>query len=89
MTVAIAITGKGGSGKTTITKSVLTSLHNLYPEKSVLLVDNDLSCELAVSFGIEVRNTIGDIDTGKYKYKTAIPEQMPNMNLLNGQYTKY
>ncbi len=76
MTVKLAITGKSGSGKTTVTKAFLKIFQELYPEKSVLLIDNDLSSELGHSFGLDIRNTIYGIRSGKHEYKTGIPENM-------------
>lgn len=76
MTVKIAITGKSGSGKTTITKAFSSIFQELYPEKSILLFDNDLSGELGHSFGKDIRNTIYGIRSGKHEYKTGIPENM-------------
>ena len=43
MTTTIAITGKSGSGKTTITRAFLAVIKEKYPDKSILLFDNDLS----------------------------------------------
>ncbi|OGI00164.1 MAG: hypothetical protein A2Y25_00250 [Candidatus Melainabacteria bacterium GWF2_37_15] len=71
MTITIAVTGKSGSGKTTFVKSLVTALHAQYPEKSVLLVDNDLSTDLANAFGIEVNKTINSIRIGKYSYRPS------------------
>lgn len=76
MTIKIAVTGKGGSGKTSITKGLLEVLKEKFPEKSILLFDNDLSSELAHSFGFDIRNTIYGIRSGKHEYKTGIPEGM-------------
>ena len=76
MTIKIAVTGKSGSGKTTITKALLNVLQNHFPDKSVLLFDNDLSGELGHSFGMDIRNTIYGIRSGKHEYKTGIPEGM-------------
>lgn len=76
MSIKIAITGKSGSGKTTITKSFLSILREFYPEKSVLVLDNDLSGEFGHSFGLDIRNTIYGIRSGKHEYKTGIPQQM-------------
>jgi len=76
LTTKLAITGKSGSGKTTITKAFLRIFQELYPEKSVLLFDNDLSGELGHSFGLDIRNTIYGIRSGKHEYKTGIPENM-------------
>ena len=75
MTLSIAITGKSGSGKTTITKNFVKVLKETYPDKSILLFDNDLSTELAHSYGMDVRNTIYGIRSGKHEYKTGIPTQ--------------
>lgn len=76
MTVKLAITGKSGSGKTTVTKAFLRIFQELYPEKTILLFDNDLASELGHSFGLDIRNTIYGIRSGKHEYKTGIPEQM-------------
>ena len=76
MTTKIAITGKSGSGKTTITKAFLKIIKETFPDKSILLFDNDLTGELGHSFGMDIRNTIYGIRSGKHEYKTGIPEGM-------------
>lgn len=76
MTTKIAITGKSGSGKTTITKAFLAVLKEKYPDKSILLFDNDLAGELGHTFGLDIRNTIYGIRSGKHEYRTGIPQQM-------------
>ena len=76
MTTTIAITGKSGSGKTTIVKAFLNVLKEKYPEKSILLFDNDLAGELGHTFGLDIRNTIYGIRSGKHEYRTGIPQQM-------------
>lgn len=76
MTVKLAITGKSGSGKTTVTKAFLRVLQGYFPNKSILLFDNDLTSELGHSFGKDIRNTIFGIRSGKHEYKTGIPEKM-------------
>ncbi len=76
MSIKIAITGKSGSGKTTITKAFLNVLKEKYPEKSILLFDNDLAGELGHTFGLDIRNTIYGIRSGKHEYRTGIPQQM-------------
>lgn len=82
MTTKLAITGKSGSGKTTITKAFLRIFQELYPEKSILLFDNDLSGELGHSFGLDIRNTIYGIRSGKHEYKTGIPENMSKQEYI-------
>ena len=76
MTKKIAITGKSGSGKTTLVKAFLTILRQSFPDKSILLCDNDLTSELGHSFGLDIRNTIYGIRSGKHEYKTGIPQGM-------------
>lgn len=76
MTVKIAVTGKSGSGKTTIVKALLKVLKEKFPEKSILLFDNDLGGELGHTFGKDIRNTIYGIRSGKHEYKTGIPQHM-------------
>ncbi len=82
MTIKLAITGKSGSGKTTITKAFLKIFQELYPEKSILLFDNDLAGELGHSFGLDIRNTIYGIRSGKHEYKTGIPENMTKQEFI-------
>jgi len=76
LTTTIAITGKSGSGKTTITKSFVKILREYFPEKSILVVDNDLTSEFGHSYGLDIRNTIYGIRSGKHEYKTGIPQHM-------------
>ena len=76
MTTTIAITGKSGSGKTSITRAFLAVIKEKYPEKSILLFDNDLAGELGHTFGLDIRNTIYGIRSGKHEYRTGIPQQM-------------
>ena len=82
MTTKLAITGKSGSGKTTITKAFLNILKEMFPEKTILLLDNDLTGELGHSFGLDIRNTIYGIRSGKHEYKTGIPENMTKQEFI-------
>ena len=82
MTNTLAIIGKSGSGKTTVTKAFLRLFQEVYPEKSVLLFDNDLSGELGHSFGLDIRETIFGIRSGKHEYKTGIPENMSKQEYI-------
>ena len=82
MATKIAITGKSGSGKTTIIKSFLAILKEKYPEKSILLFDNDLAGELGHTFGLDIRNTIYGIRSGKHEYRTGIPQQMTKQEYI-------
>ena len=82
MTTKIAITGKSGSGKTTIVKALLKVLKERFPEKSILLFDNDLTGELGHTFGLDIRNTIYGIRSGKHEYKTGIPQHMTKQEYI-------
>ncbi len=82
MTIKLAVTGKSGSGKTTVTKAFLNVLKEFFPEKSILLFDNDLASELGHSFGKDIRNTIYGIRSGKHEYKTGIPEKMSKQEYI-------
>ncbi len=82
MTAKIAVTGKSGSGKTTIVKALLKILKEKFPEKSILLFDNDLSGELGHTFGKDIRNTIYGIRSGKHEYKTGIPQHMTKQEYI-------
>ncbi len=82
MTLTIAIAGKSGSGKTTIVKNLLSVFREVFPEKSILLLDNDLSCELGHTFGKDIRKTIYGIRSGKHEYKTGIPENMTKQEFI-------
>ncbi|MBQ8668201.1 AAA family ATPase [bacterium] len=82
MTIKLAITGKGGSGKTTIVKAFMQIFKEMFPEKSILLFDNDLASELGHSFGLDIRNTIYGIRSGKHEYKTGIPEDMSKQEFI-------
>lgn len=82
MAFKLAVTGKSGSGKTTIVKAFLRIFQEYFPEKSILLFDNDLTGELGHSFGLDIRNTIYGIRSGKHEYKTGIPEGMSKQEFV-------
>ena len=82
MTIKIALTGKSGSGKTTILKAFLKTLKEKFSEKSILLLDNDLTCDLAQTFSLDIRKTIYGIRSGKHEYRTGIPENMSKQEFV-------
>ena len=57
-------------------------LTEYFPDKSILLFDNDLASELGHSFGRDIRNTIYGIRSGKHEYKTGIPEDMTKQEYI-------
>jgi CO dehydrogenase maturation factor len=82
LTVKLALIGKSGSGKTTVTKAFLEIFRAMFPEKTILLFDNDLTAELGHSFGFDIRNTIYGIRSGKHEYKTGIPDKMTKQEYI-------
>ena len=82
MTSTIALIGKSGSGKTTITKALAKLIKKNFSDNTILLVDNDLTLELSESFGIKTKNTIYGIKSGKHEYKTGIPEGMTKQEYI-------
>ena len=82
MAFKLAITGKSGSGKTTVAKAFLRIFQENFPDKSILLFDNDLTGELGHSFGLDIRNTIYGIRSGKHEYKTGIPDGMSKQEFV-------
>ena len=83
MTTTLAIIGKSGRGNTTVTKAFMKLFREYFPVKTVLLFDNDLSNELGHSFGLDVRNTIYGIRSGKHEYKTGIPSKMTKQEYID------
>ncbi len=73
MTITIAVAGKGGTGKTTVSALIVDHLARL-GVGSILAVDADPSTNLHLALGVEIEETIGgerealleDIQTGRY-----------------------
>ena len=76
MTINIAVAGKGGTGKTSVTSLVIRYLlkNNL---GTVLAVDADPNSNLAESLGLEVRQTVGRILNEFQGEKIKIPPGRP------------
>ena len=82
MTSTIAVIGKSGSGKTTIVKALYNVIKAQFPDKNILLVDNDLTQELTNRFGLKISNTIYGIRSGKHEYNTGIPKKMTKQEYI-------
>jgi len=72
LSFSIAVAGKGGSGKTSITSLVIRYLqkNNLRP---ILAVDADPNANLGESLGLELRETVGSIIASFNTEKINIP----------------
>lgn len=75
MSINIAVAGKGGSGKTSVTSLVIRYLvnHGMVP---ILAVDADPNSNLAESLGLEVKQTVGRILNSFQGEKLGIPPGM-------------
>lgn len=57
----IALSGKGGVGKTSISAAIVKLLAQAYPDKKILAIDADPAVGLSTALGISVSMTIDDI----------------------------
>lgn len=57
----IAVAGKGGVGKTSLSATIVRQLVKNFPDKKILAIDADPAVGLSTALGIDVRQTIDDI----------------------------
>ena len=57
----IAVAGKGGVGKTSVSATIVKLLTEKYPDKKILAIDADPAVGLSTALGINVQTTIDDI----------------------------
>lgn len=57
----IAVAGKGGVGKTSISAAIVRLLTEAYPEAKILAIDADPAVGLSTALGVEVEETLDDI----------------------------
>ena len=57
----IAVAGKGGVGKTSVSSAILRLLVEQHPHAKILAIDADPAVGLATALGIEVTETLDDI----------------------------
>lgn len=79
----IAVAGKGGTGKTTLTSLIIRNLQ-LKNIKPILAIDADPNSNLNELLGIEYKTTISDIKEEILDKKEDIPGKMSK-----GQYLEY
>lgn len=60
-TKIIALSGKGGVGKTSISAGIVRILTEEYPDARILAIDADPAVGLATALGVEVTQTLDDI----------------------------
>ena len=81
-TKIIAVSGKGGVGKTTLSAAVVRTLTECYPEARILAIDADPAIGLSTALGVEVRRTLDDIRKSIVN-KTEAGETKQAIELLN------
>jgi CO dehydrogenase maturation factor len=75
-TVIIAVSGKGGTGKTLVSSLLIKSLKDT--EKDILAIDADPDSNLPEALGVDVHKTVGDVreelkeDTAKGRIPTGM-----------------
>ena len=57
----IALTGKGGVGKTSLSAAIVRVLTQAHPEAKILAIDADPAIGLSVALGVEVKETLDEI----------------------------
>lgn len=60
-TTIIALTGKGGVGKTSVSATIIKILVDQYPDKKILAIDADPAIGLATALGVKPKITLDDI----------------------------
>lgn len=59
----LALTGKGGVGKTSLSAMIVKILSEKFPNKKILAIDADPAIGLATALGVDVKLTLDDIRT--------------------------
>ncbi len=82
--LVIAVSGKGGVGKTTTTALMVKILSESNPERSILVIDANPDSNLADVLGIPAARTVGMVtdDLKKSLEKSEIPPTMTKEDIL-------
>jgi len=81
MSKIIALAGKGGVGKTTVSSLIIRQFakNGISP---ILAVDADPNSNLGETLGLDVEKTVGDIREGYMKDPQQVPSGMDKINYL-------
>jgi CO dehydrogenase maturation factor len=83
MAYTIAVAGKGGTGKTTISSLIVSQLLNAQ-ETPILAIDADPNSNLNERLGVELISTLGDLQAETLKTRSDIPA-----GVSKNQYIQY
>ena len=84
MAYTVAICGKGGTGKTTVS-SLLLSLIAKKKNGKIFAVDADPNFNLAMNFGLEVKENIGQLCDEIAKNPSLVPQGMSKQEFIDYQ----
>lgn len=82
MTFSVAVSGKGGTGKTTVSTLLIRTLVEK-GKKPVLAVDADPNSNLNESLGLPLKRTVGDIRENLLERQSSLPPEESKENYLN------
>jgi len=82
VTFSVAVSGKGGTGKTTVSTLLIRTLVEK-GKKPVLAVDADPNSNLNESLGLPLKRTVGDIRENLLERQSSLPPEESKENYLN------
>jgi len=81
----IAVTGKGGTGKTAVTAMLIRYLIGSSKKYRILAIDADPDANLADALGVEVRKTIGDMREFMQQSRYTTPPDTDKQRLFESK----
>lgn len=84
--ITIAVAGKGGTGKTTLSGMIIDYLSKS-GKGPILAVDADPNSNLNEVLGVDVETTLGEIRE-KMQYKDKVEDEIPS-NMTKQEYTEF
>jgi CO dehydrogenase maturation factor len=82
VTFSVAVTGKGGTGKTTISALFLRALVER-GKKPILAVDADPNSNLNESLGVQLRRSVGEVREGLLERQGRLPPEQSKESYLD------
>ena len=76
-TVVIALAGKGGVGKTSLSAAIVRLLTEKRPDAKILAIDADPAVGLSVALGVEVTETLDQISAREWQRMLPVSSRIP------------